>query len=136
MLRSILAVIAGSLTWMGTALGTDTVLLLTFPQWFDDKGATRLAPVLIFMGFYSLGFSVLGAYVTALIARRSEIKHALALGILQLAMGIMATISFWDSAPAWYHIGFLLLLVPANVFGGWLRLRQKENTPTGRLRVA
>lgn len=135
MLRSILAVIAGSITWMVTALGTDNILLLTMPHWFDEKGGTDKLPVLLFMGFYSLFFSALGGYVTAVIAGHNEIKHTLALGVLQLAMGIMATISHWDLAPVWYHIIFLILLVPANILGGWLRLYQKENASTGRLRA-
>lgn len=126
MLRSILAVIAGSLTWMVTALGSDALLMAFAPHWFQASGRVESVPVLLLMMTYSLAFSVLGGYVAALIAARREVLHAFALGLLQLAMGIVATIQFWATAPAWFHIVFLLLLVPANVLGGYLRAGQKR----------
>ncbi len=126
MLRSILAVIAGSLTWMVTALGTDALLMALAPHWFQEGGRVESAPVLLLALAYSLSFSVLGGYVTALIAGRREVLHALVLGLLQLAMGIIATIQFWDTAPAWFHIVLLALIAPANVFGGYLRAQQKR----------
>ena len=136
MWRSILAVIAGSITWMVTALGTDAVVMSLFPHWYNNGGRVESVPVLLFAASYSLLFSVLGGYVTALIARRSEVKHAFILGVLQLLMGIMATIKFWDTAPAWYHVTFLALLIPANLLGGQLRVMQKHKTGQPQLRAA
>jgi uncharacterized membrane protein (DUF485 family) len=74
---------------------------------------------------YSLGFAVLAGYVTGWIARRSEVRHTLVLGVLQLAMGTVATIAYFDVAPVWYHLTFLALLIPAHVLGGVLRRRQR-----------
>lgn len=128
MLRSIIAVIAGSVVWMVTALGMDALLMTFMPSWFGANGKTESVPLLLFMMSYSLLFSVLGGFVTAFIARRNEVRHALVLGVLQLAMGIMATVKFYDTAPLWFHVTFLLLLVPANILGGWLRLTQKQNS--------
>ncbi|HEX8492046.1 MAG TPA: hypothetical protein VF658_04335 [Pyrinomonadaceae bacterium] len=126
MVRSILAVIAGSVTWMVTALGMDTILMSLTPHWFGPNGKVESVPLMLFMMSYSLLFSALGGYVAALIARRKEILHAFVLGVIQLLMGIVATIYFFDTAPLWWHLTFLALLIPANVFGGWLRLNQKD----------
>lgn len=136
MLRSILAVIAGSITWMVTALGMDLIIMSLFPQLYGEGGKVEYVPLLLFSGFYSLLFSVLGGYVTALIARRSELMHVFILGVLQLVMGIVATIKMWDTAPVWYHVMFLTLLIPANLLGGQLRLMQKSKTRQPRLRTA
>lgn len=125
MLRSILAIIAGSVAWMVTALGMDAVLMAIAPNFFD-AGKVKSLPLLLFMMTYSLLFSVLGGYVTALVARRKEMQHALALGLLQFAMGFAATIKFFDTAPLWYHVVFLTLLIPAILIGGQLRLMQKR----------
>lgn len=133
MIRSILAIIAGSVVWMMTALGTDAVLKSLAPAWFGENGKVESLPVLLFMLFYSLFFSVLGGYITALIARRQELKHAFILGLLQFAMGLIATVQFYDTAPLWYHILFLTLLIPANVFGGQLRMTQKLKSRRGSL---
>jgi hypothetical protein len=126
MFRSVLAIIAGSVVWMVTALGTDAVLMSLAPSWFSEGGRVESVPLLLFMISYSLLFSVLGGYITALIARRKEIQHALALGVLQFLMGIVATIKFFDTAPLWFHVLFLTLLIPANVLGGQLRAMQKR----------
>ncbi len=131
MIRSIIAVIAGSVIWMVTALGMDGVLMSLMPAWFGANGKVESVPLMLFMMSYSLLFSVLGGFVTASIARRKEIQHALALGVLQLAMGIIATVQFYDTAPLWYHVMFLMLLVPANIFGGQLRTMQKRNSSHG-----
>ena len=133
MLRSILAVIAGSVTWMVTALGMDALLMSL--GWFGAGQKVESVPLLLFTMSYALGFSVLGGYVAAAIARRREIAHAFVLGLIQLAMGIAATVNFWDTAPAWYHFTFLALLVPANVLGGRLRQARKAS-PAGRRSVA
>lgn len=126
MVRSILAVIAGIVTWMVTALGMDAILMSLAPQWFGPNGKVYSVPLMLFMMAYSLLFSVMGGYVAALIARRKELQHAFVLGVLQLLMGIVATIYFFDTAPLWWHVTFLALLIPANVLGGWLRLTRKD----------
>lgn len=124
-LRSVLAVVAGSITWMITALGTDNLLAAVRPEWFGAAGRVDDVGVLLFLLSYSLGFAILAGYVTGWIARRREIQHTLALGVLQLAMGTVATIAYFDVAPAWYHLTFLALLIPAHVLGGALRKRQR-----------
>ena len=126
MLRSILAIIAGSVAWMVTALGMDAVLMALAPQFFDGNGKVESLPLLLFMMAYSLSFSVLGGYVTAFVAKRKELQHALALGMLQFAMGLAATVKFFDTAPLWYHVLFLTLLIPAILIGGRLRMMQKH----------
>jgi hypothetical protein len=131
MLRSIVAVIAGSVTWMVTALGTDEILMRVAPQWFGANWKVESVPVLLLMMGYSIVFSALGGYVAALIAGRKEISHAFVLGVLQLLMGIAATVRFFDSAPLWWHLCFLALLIPANVFGGLLRIAQKYRVLSG-----
>lgn len=125
MLRSILAVVAGSVVWMVVALGLDFLLISMFPHWADSRGRVESIPVLFLMLSYSTGTEVLAGYVTGWVARRREVMHALVLGLLQFAMGIVATIKMWDTAPAWWHVAILALVVPATVAGGqWRTLRK------------
>jgi hypothetical protein len=118
---------------MVTALGMDAVLRSLAPAWFGPNGRVDSVPVLLFALFYGLLFSVLGGYVTALIAKRQELQHAFILGLLQFAMGLIATVKFYDTAPLWFHVSFLVLLIPANVFGGQLRMAQKRKLRRGSL---
>ncbi len=125
MIRSILAVIAGSVVWTMMWLGSNALVMRLFPDWYGEGGKVESVPVLLFTILRSVILSLLAGYITAFIARRSEIKHSFALGVLQLVLGIIATIQFYNVAPLWYHALFLTLLIPSNVFGGWLRVTQK-----------
>jgi len=73
---------------------------------------------------YSIIISIVAGYVTALIAKRKVIAHTIALGILQIAVGIFFQSKSWSLLPIWYHLSFLTLLLPCNVLGGFLRQKQ------------
>lgn len=48
-------------------------------------------------------------------------RGVLMLVIVQLGLGIFAEVSYWNMTPVWYHLTFLVLVVPATVLGGMLR---------------
>lgn len=125
MLRSILAAIAGSFAWAALWLGTNSLLAGSFPEIWGPGVRIDDPLVLLLIIAYSLVFSVLAGWVTAWVARRSEVKHAVALGVLQVALGSAVTEAAYATAPLWYHLAFLALLLPGNVLGVRLRLRQK-----------
>jgi hypothetical protein len=125
MVRSILAVIAGSALWTVLWLGSNAILAAIIPQ---QVKASRIesVPVLLLILVLSVIFSILAGYVTAQLAKRKEMAHTFALGVLQLAMGIAAQLANFEALPLWYHISFLLLLIPGNLFGGLLQSRRNE----------
>lgn len=125
MIRSILAVLAGNIIWAILFLGSNAILARLLPaQIKADK--IESVPALLLLLALSLIFSIIAGYITARIAKRKEITHTLVLGILQLAMGIAAQMANYDAVPLWYHIVFLLLLIPGNLFGGWLIAKRSE----------
>src|SRR5262252_2061750 len=84
----------------------------------------RVAAAMTFtlaMLFARLGISVLATLtmgmVTAAIATHS-IWVRLMPGILLLVAFIPQHISLWDTFPVWYHLTFLLTLVPLTYLGG------------------
>lgn len=127
MIRSILAVIAGSVVWTILWLGSHAVLSNVMPNQLKVSRVESV-PALLLLIVLSVTFSIIAGYVTAQIARRKEMTHVWALGILQLAMGIAAQLSYFDVLPVWYHITFLLLLIPGNLIGGLLRTRKNETS--------
>ncbi len=80
--------------------------------------------ILLLVLALSVVCSVIAGWVTAAVATRARVGHAVALGILQLAIGIFTQLQYWDAIPLWYHLPFLALLLPGNVLGGWLRDRR------------
>ena len=121
MIRSILSVLAGTGAWGVLWVGGNSALATALPGSFDESGLTSSGGLLVLILVYSVALSVLAGWITARIARRSPTKHALALGALQLAIGIAAQAAYWELMPLWYHLPFLALLIPGNLLGAQLR---------------
>ena len=63
-----------------------------------------------------------GGYVTAWLARGSEVRHALVLGAIQMALTALAMIEFRHKAPVWFWIAGIAVTVPAAWCGGIFRV--------------
>ena len=58
------------------------------------------------------------------LARTEQVKHAVAMGVLQVLMTIGVWMSLPGSAPAWRWLVAIALIVPAAWLGGRLRAGQ------------
>jgi hypothetical protein len=125
MIRSILAVIAGSVVWTVLWLGSHAILSNVMPNQLKVSRVESI-PALLLLIVLSMIFSIIAGYITAQLAKRKEMAHTWALGVLQLSMGIAAQLSYFDVLPVWYHITFLLLLIPGNLLGGLLYTRKNH----------
>lgn len=117
MKRSILAFLAGIVAWAVVVSVLNRILRLSLP------GYTAAEPTMTF----TLGMKLarltmaavasLSAGATAgAIAPRSR-RVALILGAFVLACFIPSHIWLWAKFPVWYHLTFLLTLVPLVVLG-------------------
>jgi hypothetical protein len=130
MIRSILAIAAGFISIGLLAFGADAVLRNVMPGAFSPAGRVDSVPVLLLIMSYVLVFAVAGCYLTARLAPNRPLKHALILGALGLIFNIAGTIALWHTAPAWFHLISLLLVMPAAWLGGRLREAQLGHTVT------
>ncbi|MGH8617484.1 MAG: hypothetical protein ACREUW_07305 [Burkholderiales bacterium] len=73
------------------------------------------------------GCTVLGGYVAARIANRTELNVALMFGICSLVAGELLSLGMGDQSSALEHTVFLVVTIPAAIFGGWLRKRGKRH---------
>lgn len=127
-LRSILAVLAGLVTIFVTHLGTDQVMheLGVFPPWNEpmhDPALNALA-----LGYRSV-FSVFGCYLTARLAPRAPMAHALTLGGIGTALSIAGVCMAANAhlGPMWYPIALALSALPLAWLGGMLhRVTQRK----------
>ena len=125
MFRSIASVAAGAALWAALWVSGNAGLAAAFPTIIRQGEPMFHVPVLWTYIAWSVVLSIAAGYVTALVAKRSEMQHALALGILQLGIGVATEISYWELLPVWYHLVFLTLLVPGNLLGGWMRVTRR-----------
>lgn len=114
----VFSVAAGFVLWSALWIGSDLTLLLLSPEWYGNGLKNFSTTVFVISLVRSISISIISGYVTALIAgRQSPMLAALALGVLLLAFGIYVEAALWNSIPLWYHLIFLVLLIPATLFG-------------------
>lgn len=117
--RSIGAVLAGLLTILVTHMGTDHVLHVTgvYPPYGEPMTDTEL--YVLALG-YRIVFSVLGCYVTARLAPRNPMRHALILGGIGVVLSTAGAVAMWDFGPNWYPVSLILIAMPCAWAGGRL----------------
>ncbi len=125
MFRSIVSVAAGATLWGVLWVSGNAGLAAAFPAIIEQGEPMFHVPMLLTYIAWSVVLSIAAGYLTALVAKRSAFQHTLALGILQLGIGVPTEISYWELLPVWYHLVFLTLLVPGNLVGGWMRVTQR-----------
>ena len=69
---------------------------------------------------YRLVIGVLGGWVTAKLAPRNPMKHALILGLVGIMLGTAGVIATWNAGmgPRWYPVSLVILAVPQCWLGG------------------
>lgn len=121
--RTVLGTIAGAVLWALLWVGGTGAAAAAFPGVLPS-GAPLTAPgPLVALILYSGVLSIAAGYTAAAVGRSMRAVNWLA--GLQLALGIMIETSGWELTPVWYHVVFLLLLVPLTLLGGHLRTRAR-----------
>jgi hypothetical protein len=121
--RGIGAVVAGLVLVVGFFLGADALLSAVLPSAGTVPGRPAGPPPFLALGFTAL-VVIAGSFVAARLAPARPIPHALGLGVLLVLLGLIAAFTVHATAPAWYHVAVLLLILPCAWFGG--RLRERE----------
>lgn len=129
---SIIAVIAGLVTVVVTHVGTDIVMhaVGALPKPGEPMSHAHGALALA----YRLAFSVLGGYVTALLAPSRPVTHAVVLGVIGLVLATLGAVATWNAGPAygpvWYPLALVITALPCSWAGGRIYL-QRVSRSTG-----
>lgn len=129
MLRSVGAVTAGFVVIFVLATGIDLGLRAALPSMYGPAGRVDDAGLLVLTLAYVFTVATFGCWLTARLAPSHPRRHAMVLGVLGLAFNGAGTMAMWDTAPAWYHVAALLLVLPAAWLGGMIRERQTARAP-------
>lgn len=124
MIRSLLSVALGYVVMLVAQLGGDTVLTALAPAVMPQPGEPPDPAYFAFRLGTGFFFVAIGGYMAAVLAGRSEMKHALSLGALSILAGILEGYYYPGEQPLWYTIALMFLSIPAALIGGHFRARQ------------
>ena len=127
MKRFILACLAGLLTWAVVVTKINRMLRLSLP---DYTAAEHTLEFTLAMKWARLVMAIVTSIVAGAVTRwisRSSLWPPLIVGSVVLAMFAPWHISNWSKFPAWYHLTFLLTIIPAVLLGALLPPRRNKD---------
>jgi CBS domain containing-hemolysin-like protein len=125
-LRSVLAIGAGFFATSILSLTGDYALRRLMPGSFAADGGVQGSNVFAITLLYTALFGVIGGYLAARIAIQRPLLHAAILGGVMLVLSALSAAFLWSTAPPWYHLATLAMVLPAALIGGKIRELQVE----------
>jgi hypothetical protein len=127
MKRSILACLAGLLTWVLVVAVINRVLRLSLPNY---TAAEQTLQFTLGMKWARLLMAIVTSVVAGAVAggiSRSSRWAPLIVGSVVFAMFVPVHIAIWSKFPVWYHLTFLLTIIPAVLVGALLPPRRNKD---------
>jgi hypothetical protein len=123
MVKMTLSVVAGLLVWVLLITVCGAIMRAAWPQYAAVAEAmTFTLPMLFARLAISTASLLAAAGVTAVVAAGAT-PSTIILGSVLLVAFVPIHIGLWDKFPVWYHLTFLLSLIPLSVLGGRLGAR-------------
>lgn len=130
MLRIVLGVVAGFVSWLIVWIGSEKILSAIWPAFgvhqraFEEaikNGGQFTADTKMLLTHIVLSsiVSVMAGSLAAVIAGENS-RAPLVLGFVLLALGILKAVMSWPYVPIWYHVIFTVILLPMAIMGGKL----------------
>lgn len=130
MLRIVLGVIGGFISWMIVWVVSEKIISAIWPAFGEhqrafqeaiEKGGQFTADTSALLTHIILGsvVSLMAGALAALIAGENS-RAPMIVGFLLLAMGIAKAYMSWPYVPIWYHVVFTAILLPLAIIGGKL----------------
>jgi hypothetical protein len=131
MLKVVLGVIAGFVAWSIIWVGSDAVLSTAWAEYGEHQNRAMLAvangesfaadnTIMAMRLVISIVATLMSGFLAAFIAGENR-RAPLALGVILLLVGIAVQLGAWNVMPVWFHVIFLLLLLPMSIVGGKLK---------------
>ena len=129
MARGTLGVIAGLVVWVIVVTVAGLIMRAAWPAYASVADAMTFTLPMMFARLSIGAFATLVmGDVTALVSRQSMVATLLS-GVVLLIAFIPEHITLWTKFPVWYHLTFLLSLVPLSYVGGTIASARRSLVP-------
>jgi hypothetical protein len=127
-LKTVGAVIAALVTWIFVATVLNLALRVSWPHYHEAETAFNFTLAMKLARLALGAVSSLGAGFVAWIDK-GRMRVAILAGIVLLGLFIPNHYILWSKFPVWYHLTFLVSLVPLTLLGAALNRRTCRKAP-------
>jgi hypothetical protein len=116
--KAVLAVVAGLVAWIAIVAVAGLIMRSSWPAYarVADAMTFTLPMMLARLSIGALATLAAGWLTTAIVPKPMLVR--LMPGLILLVVFIPQHIALWNTFPIWYHLTFLLSLVPLSYLGG------------------
>ena len=116
--RSVRAVLGGLVATFVVTTAVDMALHAAgvFPPFTERMSDSLFVLALA----YRIPLNTAGSYLAARLAPAHPLRHALALGVLGVALATLGAVLMGDCGPAWYSVANIAIALPCAWLGGRL----------------
>jgi len=123
------AVIAALVTWFFVATVLNLALRAWWPHYHEAETAFNFSVAMKLARLVLGAISSLAAGFVAAWIGRVRMRAAVLTGIVLLGLFIPGHYRIWDKFPVWYHLTFLVSLLPLTLLGAALNRRACPKAP-------
>ena len=128
-LKTVGAVIAALVTWFLVATVLNLALRAWWPHYHEAETAFNFTIAMKLARLVLGAISTLSAGFVAAWIGNSRMGSATLSGIALLCLFIPGHYRIWDKFPVWYHLTFLVSLLPLTLLGAALNHRADRKAP-------
>ena len=128
-IRTVGAVIAALVTWFLVATVLNLALRTWWPHYHEAETAFNFTIAMKLARLVLGAISTLSAGFVAAWIGKSRMGSATLTGIALLCLFIPGHYRIWDKFPVWYHLTFLVSLLPLTLLGAALNHRVGRKAP-------
>jgi hypothetical protein len=127
MIKTIISVVVGLVTWFVVATALNLLLRVALPGYHEAEPSMQFTLGMMIARLVLGAISTLAAgFATAWVAMGNEPAVKI-LGVLLIVCFIPVHYGLWNKFPLWYHLTFLVSLFPLTLLGALLK-RQRAAT--------
>jgi len=128
-LKTVGAVIAALVTWFFVATAVNLALRAWWPHYHEAEIAFNFTLAMKLTRLVLGAISTLSAGFVAAWIGKGRMSAVTLTGIVLLALFIPGHYRIWDKFPVWYHLTFLVSLLPLTLLGAALNHRADRKVP-------
>ena len=127
--KTVGAVIAAIVTWFFVATVLNLALRAWWPHYHEAESAFNFTFAMKLVRLVLGALSSLGAGFVAAWIGKVHMRAAMLTGVVLLALFIPGHYRIWYKFPVWYHLTFLVSLLPFTLLGAALNRRAPRQAP-------